>query len=177
VRGKETPQHVLYGGDILRRRTTHRPTNDQLGILQCSAVEVITRECDLRAPRVVACTNAHHLIIIIPRLTSPSSLIVHTHTYTRPFDGPLSGTTRVSRYQKGKPICILLEQETVSGSGISWAICKSAPRSRQTTTPAPHHSVFTGPGQVVHTRASVATKHITWYRSGGGDALRLGRSP
>ena len=33
-------------------------------------------------------------------------------------------------------------QETVSGSGISWAICKSAPCSRQTTTPATHHSVF-----------------------------------
>ena len=37
---------------------------------------------------------------------------------------------------------ILLKQETVSGSGIRWAICKSAPRSRQITTPAPHHSVF-----------------------------------
>jgi len=30
----------------------------------------------------------------------------------------------------------------VSGSGISWAICKSAPRSRQITMPVPHHSVF-----------------------------------
>ena len=30
----------------------------------------------------------------------------------------------------------------MSGSGISWAICKSAPRSRQISTPAPHHSVF-----------------------------------
>ena len=30
-------------------------------------------------------------------------------------------------------------------SGISWTICKSFPPcSRQTTTPAPHHSVFTG---------------------------------
>ena len=28
----------------------------------------------------------------------------------------------------------------MSGSGISWAICTSAPRSRQITTPAPHHS-------------------------------------
>jgi len=65
---------------------------------------------------------------------------VHTHT----FNGPFSGTTRVSRYQKGKPIWILLKQETVSGSGISWAICKSAPRSRQITMPAPHHSGFTG---------------------------------
>ena len=26
----------------------------------------------------------------------------HTHTHTHPFNGPLSGTTRVSRYQKGK---------------------------------------------------------------------------
>ena len=35
----------------------------------------------------------------------------------------------------------------MSGSGISWAICKSAPRSRQITTPAPHHPTtqfFTG---------------------------------
>ena len=30
----------------------------------------------------------------------------------------------------------------MSGSGISWAMCKSAPRSRQITMPAPHHSVF-----------------------------------
>ena len=29
----------------------------------------------------------------------------------------------------------------MSGSGISWAICKSAPRSRQITTPAPHYSL------------------------------------
>ena len=28
-----------------------------------------------------------------------------------------------------------------SGSGISWAICKSAPRCRQITMPAPHHSI------------------------------------
>jgi len=30
----------------------------------------------------------------------------------------------------------------VSGSGISWAICKSAPRSRQIAMTAPDHSVF-----------------------------------
>ena len=30
----------------------------------------------------------------------------------------------------------------MSGSAISWAICKSAPHCRQITTPAPHHSVF-----------------------------------
>ena len=32
----------------------------------------------------------------------------------------------------------------MSGIGIIWAIRKSAPRSRQITMPAPHHSVFTG---------------------------------
>jgi len=38
----------------------------------------------------------------------------------------LSGTTQVSRYQRGKTKTDLnfLEQGTVSGSGISWAICK-----------------------------------------------------
>jgi len=43
------------------------------------------------------------------------------------FNGSLSGTTKVSRYQKGKTNLDLLEQEIVIGSGISWAICKSAP--------------------------------------------------
>jgi len=48
----------------------------------------------------------------------------------------MSGTTRVSSYQKGKTRKVktnldLLEQEIVSGSGICWAICKSAPHPRQ----------------------------------------------
>ena len=67
-------------------------------------------------------------------------------------------TTRVSRYQKSKPIWILLELETVSGSGISWAICKSAPRSRQITMPAPHHSVFYRPDALPAAQPT-ASKH------------------
>jgi len=44
-----------------------------------------------------------------------------TTTTTTTFYGPwtVSGTTRVSRYQKGKTNLDLLEQEIVSGSGIS----------------------------------------------------------
>jgi len=38
----------------------------------------------------------------------------------------------------------LLEQETVSDSGISWAICKSAPWLKHITMPESHYSVFTG---------------------------------
>ena len=52
------------------------------------------------------------------------------------------GLPRWAATRKVKPIWILLKQETVSGSGISWAICKSAPRTRQITTPALHHSCF-----------------------------------
>jgi len=51
---------------------------------------------------------------------SLSCLCQYTHTHS--FNGPLAGSTRVS-----------------------WATCKSAPRSRQITTPAPHHSDFYRP--------------------------------
>ena len=67
----------------------------------------------------------------------------HTHTHTR-LTALFPGLPGWAGTRKVKPIWILLEQETVSGCGISWAICKSAPHSRQITTPAPHHSVFTG---------------------------------
>ena len=60
--------------------------------------------------------------------------------------------------RKVKPIWILMEQETVSGSSISWAICKSAPRSRQITTPAPHHSVFYRPDALPAAQPT-ASKH------------------
>ena len=85
-------------------------------------------------------------------------MISHISQDTHPFNGSLSRTTWVSRYQKGKPILILLKQETVSGSGISWAICKSAPRSREITTPAPHHSVFYRP-DALPVAQPTASKH------------------
>jgi len=53
---------------------------------------------------------------------------------------------------------ILLKQETVSGSGISWASCKSAPCSRQTTTATPHHSVFYRPDALPAAQPT-ASKH------------------
>ena len=64
----------------------------------------------------------------------------HTH-YTR-LTAICPGLPGCASTRKVKPIWILLKQQTVSGSGISWPICKSAPRSRQITMPAPHHSVF-----------------------------------
>ena len=81
----------------------------------------------------------------------------NTHTHTR-LTAFFSETTQVSRYQKGKTTRILLNQETVSGSGISWAVCKSAPRSRQITTPALHQSVFYRPDALPAAQPT-ASKH------------------
>jgi len=70
--------------------------------------------------------------------------VILQYTHTHPFNGPFSGTTQVSRFQKGKNNLDFTEARD-SGSGISWNICKSAPRSRQITIPAHHHSVFYRP--------------------------------
>jgi len=62
----------------------------------------------------------------------------------------------VRRYQKGKTNLDLLKQETVNGCGISWAICKSAPRSSQITMPVPHRSVFYRPDALPASQPTVS---------------------
>ena len=69
------------------------------------------------------------------------SIITHTHSHLTAL---FPGLPRWAGTRTVKPIWILLKQEAVSGSGISWAICKSAFCSRQITIPAPH-PVFYGP--------------------------------
>ena len=82
---------------------------------------------------------------------------MYTHTHTR-LTALFPGLPGWAGTRKVKPIWILLEQETVSSSGISWAICKSAPRSRQITTPVPHHSVFYRPDALPAAQPT-ASKH------------------
>ena len=82
------------------------------------------------------------------QITTPT----HTHTY-----GPLSGTTRVSRYQKGKTN---LDFTEARDSEWQWhqlghmQVCTS----RQITTPAPHHSVFYRPNALPAAQPTVS-KH------------------
>jgi len=80
-----------------------------------------------------------------------------THTHIR-LTALCPGLPRWAGTWKVKPIWILLEQETVSGSGTRWAICKSAPRSRQKTTPAPHRSVFYRPDALPAAQPSQSTE-------------------
>jgi len=65
-------------------------------------------------------------------------------TNKQPFNGPFSRTTRVGPYQKGKTNLDFTEARDSEWQWHQLGICKSAPRSRHITTPAPHHSVFTG---------------------------------
>jgi len=98
-----------------------------------------------------------HMLIMMPNQQCKSIKGTAT-THTHPFNGPLSRTTQVSRYQKSKTNLDFLKQETVSGSGISWAICKSAHHSRQITTPTTHHSVLYRPDALPAAQPTVS-KH------------------
>jgi len=83
------------------------------------------------------------LSTVTPRLAECSNreppLLLHL------FNSLFARTTWVSRHQKGNHSGFYWSKRRWGGSGISWATGKSfAPRSRQITTPVPHHSVFTG---------------------------------
>ena len=72
-----------------------------------------------------------------------SGALPDAQPHTHPFNGPLSRTARVGRYQKGKTS---LDFTEARDSEWQWhRLDQSAPRSRQITTPTPHHSVFYRP--------------------------------
>ena len=98
---------------------------------------------------------------------------IHTHTHTR-LMALCPGLPRWVGTRK-KPIWILLKQETVSGSGISWAICKSAPRSRQITTPAPHHSVFYRPDALLAAQPTASKHWRQWHWTSHPYAMKMKR--
>ena len=50
-------------------------------------------------------STVHHLVIS----NIHSAYLVDLHTHTHPFNGPLSGTTQVSWYQKGKTYLDIIE--------------------------------------------------------------------
>ena len=118
-----------------------------LNVRVCVCVCVHTRA----RPRVCAC------VCVMP-CHGQVSFMTHTHTHARNIFTNLYiidilyaciythtglmalclGLPWWACSRKVKLIWILLKQETASGSGISWAICKSAHRSRPITMPAPH---------------------------------------
>ena len=94
--------------------------------------------------------------------TSMRRVILYIMEYTHTlFTALCPGLPGRADTRKVKPIWILLKQETVSGSGISWAICKSAPRSRQITTPAPDYSVFYRPDALPAAQPTASKHHVS----------------
>jgi len=86
----------------------------------------------------------------------------HTHSHlTAPFLGlpGWAGTRKVT------PIWILLKQQTASGSGISWAICKSARCSRQITMSATHHSLFYRPDAIPAAQQTASKHYILLFKN------------
>jgi len=84
--------------------------------------------------------------------------ILMNNTHTRPFNGPFSGTTQVSQYQKGKTN---LDFTEARDSEWQWhqlghmSVCTSL---QTDTMPAPHHSVFYRP-DALPVAQPTASKH------------------
>jgi len=51
----------------------------------------------------------------------------------------------------------------MSGSGISWAICKSASRLRQITLPSPDHSDFYRPDALLAAKSTASKYIFLWF--------------
>jgi len=104
--------------------------------------------------RVTECLKTWQCWGIVREKSGQEMFAWNTHT----FNGICPELPGWAGTRKVNPIWILLNQDTVSGSGISWAICKSASRSRQITIPAPHHSVFYSP-DALHAARPTVSKH------------------
>ena len=82
-------------------------------------------------PHTVSCFSKIQIGFTFLVPTHPGSPRKHTHTHTR-LTTLCPGLPRWAGTRKVKPIWILLTQETVSGSGISWAIIMQVCTSLQT---------------------------------------------
>jgi len=82
-----------------------------------------------------------------------------THRHTHPFNGPFLGLPGWAGTRNLKSVWIFLKQETMSGSQLGYMqVCTLL----QTTTPAPHRSVFYRPDALPAAQPT-ASKHSFHY--------------
>ena len=109
-------------------------------------------------PSRFATTQSRSGVMNVGALHTVNCYRTHTHTHTHPLNGPLSGTTRVSQYEKGKTN---LDFTEARDSEWQWhqlghmQVCTSL---QTHTTPAPHHSVFYRPDALPAAQPT-ASKH------------------
>ena len=133
---KKVKKLTLHGHYItlhyVRGRTGHVVAGDSAASRSNGWVAVVVRHDHLDARHLhthhcrplQACSHTHSE----QRKCSTST---HTQTHTHTFNGPFSGTIRVTRYRKGKPIWILLEQETAG----HMQVCTSLQTDNHASTP------------------------------------------
>ena len=71
--------------------------NDLLGDCKCRAWKNFRSYVDQSSSHVRSVVKPQQ-----PAPTNQPTKLTDTHTHSHTFDGPFSGTTRVSQYQKGK---------------------------------------------------------------------------
>jgi len=80
----------------------------------------------------------YELYTVNPDFRCQRSINTHTHTHTRPFNGPLSRTTLVSRYQKGKTNLDFTEARGSEWQWHQWGhvqVCISLQTDNHASTP------------------------------------------
>ena len=111
-------------------------------------------------------------------------LMTHTHTHTHPFNGSLSGTIRVSRYQKGKTN---LDFTGARDSEWQWhQVCTSLQTDNHTSTSPlsflqagcpscrPTNSVKALKAQTNDTHSDLMNTQLNWWYSPSRDIFRTG---
>ena len=83
---------------------------------------------------------------------------IHTH----PFNGPLSRTTRVSRYQKGKTNLDFTEARDSEWQWHQLGHMQVCTALQTDSTPAPHHSVFYRPDALPAAQPTVSKHWRQW---------------
>ena len=86
-----------------------RATNDRI-VLYCNEVHAGHGRCSGTEGKSVEQNSCVFFVAVSKGLRAVKlfcseifpGCFIHTHTHTLPFNGPFSGTTQVSRYQKGK---------------------------------------------------------------------------
>jgi len=159
------------GGHVRVVRASWRWHDCLVVVFSTSVIHVLvcTKRCCVSVMRPSHSSGGAVLILIYLILPLKDT---HAHTHTR-LTALFPGLLGWAGTRKVKPIWILPKQETVSGSGISWAVSKSAPRSRQMTTPAPRHSSFLVDVAVYHTWSSSSVYSTIQSRGSVSDSWYL----
>ena len=123
--------------------------------------------------QVLASPNSERKALYIP-VHQNGNIMTNstTHTHTHPFNGPLSGTTRVSQYQKGETN---LDFTEARDSEWQWhqlghmQVCTSLQTDNHTSTPP--LSFFTGRMPFLPPNQQCQSKH--WRRMTNSTSLAI----